>query len=360
MQKKILLEKFGDFCRSLSGRDNIAIVYHNDADGISSAAVTAKAVFKLTQKKPVLVYGFNYRDSAKGKIIMKELSKKANKLIIVDLATGYYLEKLSEVNFMDAILIIDHHEFDSDLNSEKIVFVHPKFLSKKNPSSYNASKLCFDVFNGILPLEETDWIACIGIIGDNAKKHWLGFLKKTAKRNKATIGEIEELERLVSAVGVMRKDKFREIFWVLFDAKKIQDCMKKEFLEIKQEFEVEKKRLEESAKAGIENFPELELEIYNIKTDFPTIKSQIVNEISNKKPKKTIIVWSVSGNNARFSARRQDGKVQVNRLLEKAIEGIPNSNAGGHIPAAAGGVPKEFLEKFMEQLFGELKKIYEK
>jgi single-stranded DNA-specific DHH superfamily exonuclease len=358
MQKKFLLEKFAGFCGSLSQCDNVAIVHHNDADGISSAAITAKAVFKITGKKPVLVYGFNYRNKATEKKILEELPKKANKLIIVDLATDYYGRKLGKVDFMDAILIIDHHEFNLDLNSEKIVFIHPKFLSKKNSSAYPASKLCFDLFNRILDLQAADWIACIGIIGDNAKKHWLGFLKKTAQRNKTTIKEIEGLERMVSAVGVMQKEKFGEIFWVLFKAEKIRDCMEKKFLEIKTEFEKEEKRLEKEAKNGVEDFPRLELEIYNIKTNFPTIKSQIVNAISNKKPKKTIIIWEASGNNIRFSARRQDGKVHVNRLLEKAIEGIPNSNAGGHIPAAAGGIPKEYFKTFRKQLFEELEKIY--
>ncbi|MDD5148846.1 MAG: DHHA1 domain-containing protein, partial [Candidatus ainarchaeum sp.] len=112
--------------------------------------------------------------------------------------------------------------------------------------------------------------------------------------------------------------------------------------------------------ATVEVIPELELELYTIKTRFPAIKSQIINDFSNKSPGKTVILWEITGRNVRFSARRQDGKVKVNELLENAIEGIPDSNAGGHAPAAAGGVPKEFFEKFKEQLIRELEKIYKK
>lgn len=57
----------------------------------------------------------------------------------------------------------------------------------------------------------------------------------------------------------------------------------------------------------------------------------------------------------RFSARRQDFRVKMNELLEKAVKGIPNASAGGHIPAAAGSVPRDYLNVFKENLLQILK-----
>ena len=38
--------------------------------------------------------------------------------------------------------------------------------------------------------------------------------------------------------------------------------------------------------------------------------------------------------NVRISGRRGDKKIAVNSLLENAVKGLPESNAGGHIPSA--------------------------
>ncbi|HLD59168.1 MAG TPA: DHHA1 domain-containing protein [archaeon] len=358
---KILLARFKKFCSALSAGDNIAIVHHNDGDGITSAAITSKAVLRLTGKKPVFVSGLNYRDSEKeSRAVEKLLSYNANKLIILDLSLGYYAEKTREVSFLDSVLIIDHHEFDSIPSSENVLFLHPKFFSKMQPSAYNASKFCFDLFNKILPLKETDWIAAIGIIADNSKKNWLPFLKKTAKRNKLSLAGLERLEKIVSAFCVMKKKKTKEIFSVLFEAENPRDLERKDLLAVLADFEAEIKKVSRQALESLETVPELGLLIYSIKADFPAIKSQIINDFSNKMPDKTIIIFEVFGKKISFSARRQDGKIQLNRVLQKAIEGIPDSNAGGHIPAAAGGIPKEYFNMFREQLISALKEANKK
>ena len=56
-----------------------------------------------------------------------------------------------------------------------------------------------------------------------------------------------------------------------------------------------------------------------------------------------------------FSARRQDFKVKMNELLEEAVKGIPDSSAGGHIPAAAGSIPKSYEDRFKENIVKILK-----
>ncbi len=69
------------------------------------------------------------------------------------------------------------------------------------------------------------------------------------------------------------------------------------------------------------------------------------------------IIQDVGNNDLRISARRQDYKVKMNNLMEKSIKGIPNSNAGGHIPAAAAKIPKRFRGKFRKNLLRAAKKM---
>jgi single-stranded DNA-specific DHH superfamily exonuclease len=102
-------------------------------------------------------------------------------------------------------------------------------------------------------------------------------------------------------------------------------------------------------------FNSIDLIIYPIQAKY-NIKSFIANRLSYDYPAKTIIVMQdINPNRVWFSARRQDFKVKMNELLEEAVKGIPDSSAGGHIPAAAGSIPKNYAEKFKENLVKILK-----
>ena len=77
------------------------------------------------------------------------------------------------------------------------------------------------------------------------------------------------------------------------------------------------------------------------------------------RPHKTIILLQIlPRGRLRFSARRQDCKVKVNDLLVEAVKGIPDSNAGGHAPAAAGSIPRQYAKKFKNNVIAILEKKY--
>ena len=50
------------------------------------------------------------------------------------------------------------------------------------------------------------------------------------------------------------------------------------------------------------------------------------------------------------SARRGDKKTPVNTLLENAIKGFKDANAGGHTPAAGAGFSKKYLKTFKQRI----------
>ncbi|MBN1940996.1 MAG: hypothetical protein JW772_02325, partial [Candidatus Diapherotrites archaeon] len=331
-----LIEKFKIFCENLEKTDKIAIVHHSDADGIAAGAIAAKAVFKLSGKKPVFMRSYSYGDKLnEEKIINSLISKGVNKLLIVDLGIDSPEKRFEKVKFLDYCVVIDHHQYKEDFNSKKVLFLNAKFFSEINPSRYAAAKLCYDLFGRLVDISEMDWVACVGIFGDKGEDAWEGFVKETIEKNRATEAKIRKVQNLVSAVSVVTPEKIESIVWELFKAD-IDACCKEEFQKIFDEFEGEKKKMIEQAKENEKNFKEINLCIYTIKPKYPAIKSDVINELSRRNPNKTIILTELTNQRARFSARRGDFKVPVNKVLQKAIEGIPNSTAGGHIPAAAG------------------------
>ena len=60
-----------------------------------------------------------------------------------------------------------------------------------------------------------------------------------------------------------------------------------------------------------------------------------------------------------ISARRQDQKVKMNELMRYAVKDIPNSAAGGHIPASGATVPRKHYPEFKKRVMEYLRNVKE-
>ena len=120
-------KRFSDFISNLTDKDKIGILTHNDGDGVCSAVIAAKVIgnvdyIKFLDYSPDII-----------KSLIDELKKrKINKLIILDFVVENDLGSIKEIEKFAEILIIDHHVFVQDINSEKTVFIKTKSIS---PSS---------------------------------------------------------------------------------------------------------------------------------------------------------------------------------------------------------------------------------
>jgi single-stranded DNA-specific DHH superfamily exonuclease len=81
------------------------------------------------------------------------------------------------------------------------------------------------------------------------------------------------------------------------------------------------------------------------------IASALINRISSKRENCTIVIAQQNSSGMiGLHARRQDRKIAVNELLEKAVKGLKNASAGGHVPAAGGKIQAKDLEKFRKKV----------
>ena len=258
----------------------------------------------------------------------------------------------------DGMLIIDHHKLYNDLNSDKIVFLKAQFFSKKDSSTYAASKLAYDLFNLVVDVTDMDWAACVGILGDMGYKHWQGFFKETLEKRGIEMRDLQKLMGLIAACEVVNREQMPQLFWRFYEAAQPREILtQNKFGNYVLRMNKEVDSLVNGFKKDAEHYPELQLHIYLIKPKHEGIKSYVVNELSQSCPNETILLIQDTGDDKlRFSARRQDGKVKLNDLLEKAVKEIPDAGAGGHVPAAAGSVPRKHVEKFKENVKKLLKR----
>ncbi len=360
VSKTELEKKFKEFCTGLSKNDKIAIIHHSDADGLCSALISGKAIERLTGNKPIVVLPYEYGNYAQEKKALELIKKKkTNKLIIVDLGIDGMKNSLTETCPFEKCLVIDHHKLYRDLNSEKIVFLKAQFFTKKEPSSYVASKFAFDLFNKVTDVSDLDWLACVGILGDMSLDAWQSFVKKTIKKRNVSMTWLYRFLDLIASVEVVANKKIPELYWEFYNIKHPADVLESKFHKFLKEFKKEKDSLVEGFDKKAEQFPEIELYFYAIRAKYESIKSYVINEISEMRPHKTIILLQIlPRGRLRFSARRQDCKIKVNDLLVEAIKGIPNGSAGGHAPAAAGSIPRQHAKKFKSNVIDILERRY--
>jgi single-stranded-DNA-specific exonuclease len=144
----------------LSKNKPIRIISHYDSDGITSAAILAKAFKRLDKKFSIKIVKGLEED-----IIRKELSRQPKELIIFsDLASGS-LEYFQ--NLQEPIFILDHHEIHKEQLNDKIKIINPHLFENVDDNSCTGAGVCY-LFAKALSPENADLssLAIIGMIGD--------------------------------------------------------------------------------------------------------------------------------------------------------------------------------------------------
>jgi len=330
-------KRFAEFISSLNEKEKIALVSHTDLDGIAAAIVTNKVI------NADLIKFVDYTD-LNDNLIEELKNEKVKKLIITDLSfnSPEFIKK-AEKHF--EILIIDHHQFPKDFNSDKTVFM--------NTSEHCATYLAYTLFSDIQNLEELDWLVALANISDWAYFNCEEFMSKTLKK----YGDKYEMKGEI----IRKSGKFWDLQWTLnlsiilhkgnlhsvFDSignkfgdignlKEGADKVQKEIDDALEKFDREKEKFKDGY------FWE-----YSPKFRIGSVLSTL---ISSKNPNKTFVVGRPEEKIYYLSARRQDKKVNSSHLLQKLITGFENSDAGGHIAAAGGHFPIKYLEEFKKRL----------
>ena len=355
-------ERFRQFV-SKCGADShpIAVVYHPDADGFTSAFIVSKAIERLRGKKPELIFCQERSHVEITEKTVKKLKKaKVGCIITVDLCVDQEPKNVKKVEKFAFLLVIDHHKMYKDLNSKKTFFIKAGKVSKIDGSRYPASKLSYDLFSQIVNLSDISWVSAVGIMGDNALRQWESFVEKSARDAGVSIETLIKVKRVIDGVEALNGKGFKALMKEFEKAKTPKDILKAKISKYSKLLQEKLDGLIEKAEKNAEFYPEIELMLFEFSGKF-NIKSALINELSRRCKNMTIIVIEDLGKETLgISARRQDFKVKMNELLEKATKGMKGSNGGGHIPAAGGRIRRKDFWKFKGRVISILGKKYGK
>lgn len=361
-----LINKSLEFLRNISKKDKVCVIHHTDPDGVSSGVILAKAVERLRGKK------IDLRHNQKGSLhslsneTVNLLRKKGiNKLLVIDIGPEDNLETLTRAADLAEILIIDHHQIPNEVKNKRVILYKPQLVfSGIQPSTYCASKLAYDLCSKVTDLSDLDWVASIGIIGDVATKQWKDFLESVYERYKIKTNkedwfhtDLGRAASIINSLDCFGEKYVKKSFETLYAAKSYKNILKSELTKYEKIISKEIDYWIENVDKKAEIYPELELIYYEIKPKHH-VKSAISTVLSFKHPDKTLIVAGMDElEEIVISGRRQDQKVKMNELMRYAVKDIPNSAAGGHIPASGATVSRKYYPEFKRRVMEYLRTI---
>lgn len=362
-----LLEKTLDFFRNITNEDRIAVIHHTDPDGVCSGVIVSKAIEKLRNKKIDLRLNQNSSELYISEKTIAELKRNnINKVIITDMSVDQDVSEncVKDIKEFADLIIIDHHKLYEDLNSDKITLIKPHMIyDDVDSAQYCAAKFCFDLVSKIINIDELDWIATIGIIGDCGYQTWKTFVDNTLKKYNIEIKDdsfetkIGQIAEIISCTEAFDINKVELAFNITYNATSYEDVLNSELKNYKEDVDKEIQFWRKNIKDKAEIYEDMDLIYYElINPKFP-VKSNLCTLLSFDYPTKSIIITQEYDTKdlITISARRRDCKIKMNELLESATKGLERSGGGGHIPAAGGRLLKKDKDIFKKRVLEWLK-----
>jgi single-stranded DNA-specific DHH superfamily exonuclease len=361
-------ERIDRFMMSFSPQEKVAIIHDADPDGVCSAVVLSRMIEKLRGKPADLHYSTRkfVRNSITPDVMKMLKQKRISKVIFTDLPVHEDAAAVKRLEKQCEVLIIDHHTFFHDIISDRAVLAMPQILADDvDPSKYTASKLAYDLTSRHTNMEDYDWIASVGLIGDMGGSAWPEFLSKVFEHNKlkpnpndwfrTELGKVSEL--LLGAMIV--DDKYAGYCYdLLMKCKSPADVLAdKKLSALRKSIEQETSKWVKSAQKLMQKDDKLRLIWYEISPKYH-LNSPISTMLSlnPKYHDYAILVVEKNRDIVRVSGRCQSKRVKMNELLKNAVKGLKDAAGGGHIPAAGAHFKPADIGKFKERILEGLSK----
>ncbi len=144
----------------VKNENNIMVVSHLDADGLTSAAIILQ-----TLKREGIIYNLRVVQTVDSKVVeeLKNISEK--KIIFVDIGSGQ-LELVNSIKNKE-MLILDHHEPSVNILEENVLQLNPHDFDLDGSNEISGAGVTY-IFSRMLDENNIDlaYLAIIGAIGD--------------------------------------------------------------------------------------------------------------------------------------------------------------------------------------------------
>lgn len=328
------------------------IVFDRDSDGICSAALVVKYL-RTKGIEPVLAkckdeVGINVSD------VLLDQMKEQERVITCDLPID---QSPMEPSLRGVkMLVLDHHIPRKDLSSRTVVHINPRFEDAKlyRPTSYLAyvltqpfsTKYCW--LAGVGVLSDYGLKDCKDLIDLVAKKHPELVLKELYDQREMWNSGLGLISNIISAAyGVEGHKGATLAFDVVSNAESPEDITSSALMKHYNAYQTELEATMDDFEHNAVRFEKAGALMYHIASKYKIV-GVLATRVAEAHSDSVVMVWRATAHNVEMSFRCQSGRVDVAALVKELTRGL--GEGGGHDKAAAGSVPIEHKEEFLERV----------
>jgi len=333
-------EDFITFLNSITKKDRIAVVSHDDLDGVASAVLMSE-ILEENKTRVHSLYFISYKKGMLKEIHSELIKKKITRIFILDINVYTDYEEFEKFRKDFGIFLIDHHP--SDIKEEENII--------KTETENCVTFVLYEIGKEIINLDKWKPLICATMIAEFSHN-----LQENFEFIKELYPETEKKDILNSVPGKLSQEITSALIYLKGKEKKIFNLIKKnkyyKFKKYHQVVEEEIHRCVEKFRKEAEFYPERNLYFFYSSPRF-SISSIVVTILSLEQKDKTFVFVSdvkEQSNFVKVSARNQSGNTNLNELMKRGIDGLENASGGGHVKASAAIFLRSDLEKFKKNI----------
>ncbi|MCK5604371.1 DHH family phosphoesterase [Candidatus Pacearchaeota archaeon] len=335
-------QTFLDFLNGITKEDKIAILSHNDLDGIASAVFLEKILEKKGFRVELIEFMKIQPNMLKGKA--DKLNEYGiTKVFIADVSCESIDNKNFQILTKDIdTLLIDHHPISPDLENKDHII--------KTESHNCAAQLIFELGNEFIDTNEWTWLLCATMFAEFSytKKENLELIQKFYP-------DVTEENIATSIPGMNARKIGNALIYFDKDLEHVHRIvLKKDMEELDHAFgiiEEEINKATEDFSRNKEVFEDQKIYWYEFSPKF-NIASVIATITSKMMPEYSFLTITKGETYTKVSSRNQSGNRDMSLLMKKGTSGLENAGGGGHAKASAARFQTKDLEKFKENILG--------
>lgn len=329
-----------EFLKKIKQKDDVIIIFNNDADGICSGVLVEKILYEVTGKRSYMIA---QPMPPEKNLLRKIQSTLPTKIILTDMAIDQQPQLVRKLASISDVLILDHHQLKKDMNSGNVVHYNPRMEKSHvyQSTSYIAYKIC----SMIKDVQDSLWVAAVGMVADYDLTYSQDVVEEIRKKfdiqGKLYDSWIGRIADMIEAARSSKAYTCEQMLEIIFSAKSEEDVLKNHvFLEAYKEVQNEIMTVLTDAETNSEITDRIMF--YNIKSKY-NLSSFISTRLSEIYENRLIVVYQKAGSRIKVSARCQKG-MNVGKIMETATEGI--GSGGGHEAAAGATFDVQSWEVF--------------
>ena len=352
-----------DFIRDLSGK-RVFVIYHDDCDGVSSAALLLNHFSKDSNPEAFCVRNV---PRVTEDLMSEILEKHPDSVILVDFAENVDKSARKFIDNGIKCLVIDHHIPRDYSFPKEAVYSNPHLDKLSMP----ATAYVYEILSCITDVDDHLWIAAAGTIADFGASDRPDLIEMCMKRYPdlfeykgldnsklfdTTFGKIPNCISSASVWGSYKGIEFA--LRCMLSCRNPYEFLSQGTDNLKTLFR-NYEDVEKEVRLGVDAFWKKHITDgrvkYMVLESRYHIKSIVSTIVSPKDNGFVFILIQDAGEDISMSFRNQSGDYDLNSIIQKASEGL-DAGGGGHKKASGATVSKKDYKEFLGRILGLVNK----